>query len=58
MNSDNILVYTLCKSLVDACNTATNNWAKGVKNLLDNYGVSYVWSNPHTINLKNFPFAI
>ena len=31
MNSDNILVYNLYNSLVDACNTGTNNWAKGVK---------------------------
>ena len=31
MNSDNILVYNLYDSLVDACNTFTNNWAKGVK---------------------------
>ena len=54
MNSHNILVYNLYNSLVDACNTGTNNWAKGVKKLLDNYGFSYVWSNPHAINLKTF----
>ena len=52
MNSDNILVYNLYNSRVDACNTGTNNWAKGVKKLLDNYGFSCVWSNQQTINLK------
>ena len=54
MNSDKILVYNLYNSLVDACNTGTSNWAKGVKKLLDNYGFTYVWSNLHAINLKTF----
>ena len=30
------------------------NWASNVKTLLDNFGFSYVWDNPFTVNLKNF----
>ena len=54
INSVNIFVYDLYNSLVDACNTGTNNWAKRVKKLLDNCGFFYVWSNPRAVNLNIF----
>lgn len=56
INSDNILVNKLYSSLVDACSIGvnTNNWAKSVKSLLDNYGFSYVWNDPFSVNLKTF----
>ena len=31
-----------------------NNWAYKVKSLLDSYGFSDAWINPHTVDLKNF----
>ena len=56
INTDNILVNKLYSSLVDACSTGANacNWTKNVKSLLDKYGVSFVWSNPFSVNLKTF----
>ena len=41
-----ILILKLYNSLVASCNNGKTNWAKGVKTLLNNYGFSYVWSNP------------
>ena len=39
---------------MDACSTGANacNWAK--KSLLDKYGLSFVWSNPFSVDLKTF----
>ena len=54
VNSENILIVHLYNSLVDACNKGVNNWAKGVRSLLDTYGFSYVWNNPNSVNLKTF----
>ena len=51
---DNILMKTLYKLLVDDCKSGKVNWASNVKQLLDNYGFSYVWSNPYAVNLITF----
>ena len=54
VESDNILIVQLYKSLVDGCNKGVNNWATNVRTLLDSYGFSYVWNNPAAVNLKTF----
>ena len=54
LQSNNILILKLYNSLVASCNNGKTNWAKGVKTLLDNYGFSYVWSNPFSVNLNTF----
>ena len=50
-DSDNILINTLNDSLLADCSRGVNNWAS---KLLDNYGFSYVWNNPFSVNLKTF----
>ena len=54
LQSNNILILKLYNSLVASCNNGKTNWAKGVKTLLDNYGFSYVWRNPFSVNLNTF----
>ena len=54
MSSDNILINNLYYSLVEACNLGKKNWASCVKSLLDNYGFSFVWTNPFSVNLETF----
>ena len=54
LQSNNILILKLYNSLVASCNNGKTNWAKGVKTLLDNYGFSYVWHNPFSVNLNTF----
>ena len=51
-DSDNILINSLYDSLLAECSRGMNNWASRVKKLLDNYGVSYVWNNPFSVNLN------
>ena len=53
-DSDNILINSLYDSLLAECSRGMNNWASSVKKLLDNYGFSYVWNNPFSVNLKTF----
>ena len=53
-DSDNILINSLYDSLLAECSKGMNNWASSVKKLLDNYGSSYVWNNPLSVNLKTF----
>lgn len=50
--SDNILVQTLYNSLVESHNKT--NWAYKVKHLLDQFGFSYVWDSPSTVDMKTF----
>ena len=52
--TDNILINTLYDSLPKDCRMGKKNWASNVKTLLDNFGFSYVWDNPFTVNLKSF----
>ena len=52
--TDNILINTLYDTLLTDCRMGKKNWASNVKTLLDNFGFSYVWDNPFTVNLKNF----
>ena len=40
--------------MVETCSNGVKNWASNVKSLLDNYGFSFVWTNPHSVNLKTF----
>ena len=54
LQSNTILILKLYHSLVASCYNGKTNWAKGVKTLLDNYGFSYVWSNPFSVNLNTF----
>ena len=54
VSSDNNLVTYFYNYLVEACNKGATNWARNVKSLLDNYGFSYVWNNPHAVNLSSF----
>ena len=54
VSSDNILVTYFYNNMVEACNNGATNWAGNVKSLLDNYGFSYVWNNPHAVNLSSF----
>ena len=54
VSSDNILVTYFYNNMVEACNNGATNWAGNVKSLLDNYGFSYVWNNPHVVNLSSF----
>ena len=51
--SDNIIIKELYQCLINSSNTR-NNWAFSVKSLLDNYGFSYVWNNPLSVDLKKF----
>ena len=53
--TDNILINTLHDSLLNDCRMGKKNWASNVKTLLDNFGFSYVWDNPFTVNWKSFP---
>ena len=53
-DSDNILINSLYDSLLAECSRGMNNWASSVKMLLDNYGFSYVWNNPFSVNLQTF----
>ena len=50
----NILINSLYDPLLAECSRGMNNWASSVKKLLDNYGFSYVWNNPFSVNLKTF----
>ena len=52
--ADNILVSFFYNHMVEACSNGVKNWASNVKSLLDNYGFSFVWTNPHSVNLKTF----
>ena len=38
--------------MVEAFNKGVTNWAGNIKSLLDKYGFSYVWNNPHAVNLS------
>ena len=52
--SDNILIRYLYSSLSDDCIEGKNNWVASVKQLLNNYGFTYVWNNPTSVNVKSF----
>ena len=51
LSTENILVSYFYNHMVEACSYGAKNWASNVKSLLDNYGFSFVWTNPHSINL-------
>ena len=48
------MINTLYDALLTDCRLGKRNWALSVKTLLDNYGFSYVWDNPSSVNLKKF----
>lgn len=54
LRSRNFLINHMYNFLLEACNNGVKNWAKNVKALLDDYGFSYVWNNPYSVNLDTF----
>ena len=56
MQTENIIIYTLYNCLLEKINQRNvKNWAYDVKCLLDQYGFTYVWNNPASVDLKTFP---
>ena len=54
IQSDNDLIKCLYNELFIACNNGVNNWSYNVKQLLDNYGFSHVFRDPHLKNHNTF----
>ena len=58
-STDNIIlknVYRLCKEDYDKGNN--KNWVANVKHILDNQGLSYIFSDAEYINLKSIPHLL
>jgi len=54
ISSENCLITTLYTNLKEKAEQGIQNWAYNIKSLLDNYGFSYIWQNPYSVNLKHF----
>ena len=54
INTDNIIISKLYTLALEDCNLGRLNWVKQVKQLLDNYGFSYIFTNGNVCN-KTFP---
>ena len=55
INTENIILKTMYDILVSDYDKGRENWVSGVKYLLDEYGFSYVWLNPSSVNINTFP---
>ena len=53
VSTENILIRKLYECLLVTKNNKSN-WAYNVKSLLDEYGFSYVWNNPGSVDLNKF----
>ena len=54
IQSDNVLIQFLYNELFIACNNGVKYWSYNVKQLLDNYGFSHVFRDPHLKNHSTF----
>ena len=54
VQSDNVLIKFLYNDMSIACNNGVKNWSYNVKQLLDNYGFSHVFRDPHLKNHSTF----
>ena len=54
ISTDNVIVKTLYNSMVIADRRGLTNWATRVKTLLNNFGFTYVWNEPFTVDQTNF----
>ena len=54
IQTDNFIIQRLYTEMLKQCLCGQQNWLINVKFLLDSYGFSHVFSNPHSINLETF----
>ena len=52
--TENIILKTLYKSMINDDNHGMNNWVTSIKQVLNEYGFNYVWLQPETVNHKHF----
>ena len=52
VNTNNVILKYLNKSLLDDCQTGLNSWARNIKSLLDTCGFSYIWNTQIETNFK------
>ena len=54
IKSENILIKTIYKTMLNDMSVGKANWLSRVKALLEEYGFLYVWENPERVNLDHF----
>jgi hypothetical protein len=54
LNTENIILRKIYDEALTKCQNGCRNWVYGVKQLLNNYGFSYVFDDVHAVDVKTF----
>ena len=54
IKSENILIKTIYKTMLNDMSFGKANWLSRVKSLLEENGFLYIWENPERVNLDHF----
>ena len=54
IQTDNIILKSIYNQALNDCQNGRSNWVSNIKTLLDNYGLSYVFNNPSSVDVKIF----
>lgn len=52
INSENVLLKTIYNQALKDSINGNRNWVSNIKKLLDDYGFSYVFDNPHIVDIN------
>ena len=58
LKTDNIIMKTMYNDMLEKQKNGQKNWASQIKNILDMYGLSYVWNNQKIFDFKKTGYLI